>query len=154
MKDRKLRIVWSVAWAVAAVLLIVLWVRSYWREYVVYGPITSSSAYSVNSLRGAAIFRAYSVSTKWPQATNSFPVLDPALFGPGQSVDNTFGFEVGPMVGGGWVALVPYLFLVSLSVIVGVTPWLRWSRRFSLRTLLIATTLIAVGLGLIVWAAK
>jgi hypothetical protein len=30
-------------------------------------------------------------------------------------------------------------------------PWTRWSRRFTLRTLLIATTLVAVVLGLIVW---
>ena len=32
MKFRKLRIAWSVVWGVAAVLLIVLWVRSYWRH--------------------------------------------------------------------------------------------------------------------------
>ena len=30
MKNRKLRIVWSVAWGIVAVLLVVLWVRSYW----------------------------------------------------------------------------------------------------------------------------
>src|SRR6185436_13829213 len=30
MKYRKLRIAWSVFWGLAAVLLIVLWVRSYW----------------------------------------------------------------------------------------------------------------------------
>ena len=30
MKYRKLRIAWSVAWGVVAVLLCVLWVRSYW----------------------------------------------------------------------------------------------------------------------------
>src|SRR4051794_36442298 len=30
MKFRKLRIAWSVAWGVACVLLILLWVRSYW----------------------------------------------------------------------------------------------------------------------------
>src|SRR4051812_13876178 len=30
MRFRKLRIAWSVFWGVAAVLLIVLWVRSYW----------------------------------------------------------------------------------------------------------------------------
>ena len=29
MKHRKLRIAWSVVWGIAAVLLIVLWVRSY-----------------------------------------------------------------------------------------------------------------------------
>jgi hypothetical protein len=31
MKHRKLRIAWSVAWGVIAVLLVALWVRSYWR---------------------------------------------------------------------------------------------------------------------------
>jgi hypothetical protein len=30
MKRRKLRIEWSVAWGITAVLLIVLWIRSYW----------------------------------------------------------------------------------------------------------------------------
>src|SRR6187200_769128 len=30
MRFRKLRIAWSVFWALACVLLIVLWVRSYW----------------------------------------------------------------------------------------------------------------------------
>ena len=30
MRFRKLRIAWSVAWGVWRVLLIVLWVRSYW----------------------------------------------------------------------------------------------------------------------------
>src|SRR5262245_51891917 len=30
MKHRKLRIAWSVAWGLLAVLLCVLWVRSYW----------------------------------------------------------------------------------------------------------------------------
>jgi hypothetical protein len=29
MKHRKLRIAWSVAWGIAAVLLIVLWARTY-----------------------------------------------------------------------------------------------------------------------------
>src|SRR4051812_4134346 len=32
MEYLKLRIAWSVVWAVAAVLLMVLWVRSYWRS--------------------------------------------------------------------------------------------------------------------------
>ena len=35
MKYRKLRIAWSVAWGVMAVLVCVMWVRSYWRgDYV------------------------------------------------------------------------------------------------------------------------
>ena len=45
------------------------------------------------------------------------------------------------------------LFATRVTVLVAsrcrAFPWLRW--RFSLRTLLIATTLVAVVLGLIVW---
>src|SRR6476620_3231066 len=31
MRHRKLRVAWSVVWGVVAVLLVVLWVRSYWQ---------------------------------------------------------------------------------------------------------------------------
>ena len=40
MRLRKLRIVWSVAWGVAAILLVVLWVRGYWRYQRVYFQVT------------------------------------------------------------------------------------------------------------------
>ncbi len=43
---------------------------------------------------------------------------------------------------------LPTLLFATLAAV----PWLPWSNRFSLRTLLIATTLVAVVLGLIVWA--
>jgi len=39
--------------------------------------------------------------------------------------------------------------VMSFGLAIGIGPWLRW--RFSLRTLLITTTLVAVVLGLIVW---
>ena len=45
-------------------------------------------------------------------------------------------------------------FPVLLSIMLAVAPWIRLSKRFSLRTLLIATTLVAVVLGLVVWAAR
>src|SRR5690348_12392415 len=38
MKHRKLRIAWSVVWGTVAVLLVALWVRSYWRwDQIAYG---------------------------------------------------------------------------------------------------------------------
>jgi hypothetical protein len=43
----------------------------------------------------------------------------------------------------------PHWFAVALVGVIAVAPWLRW--RFGLRTLLIATTLIAVGLGIVIW---
>jgi hypothetical protein len=50
----------------------------------------------------------------------------------------------------GWVVWSPHWFLSALAATFAIVPWihkLRW--RFSLRTLLIATTLVAVGLGTI-----
>ena len=44
---------------------------------------------------------------------------------------------------------MPYWSLVVSVSFPAVIPWIRW--RFSLRTLLIVTTLVAVVLGLIVW---
>jgi hypothetical protein len=48
----------------------------------------------------------------------------------------------------------PYLFRQSLHVLsiatLAIVPWIKWSQRFSLRTLLFATTLVAVVLGLVV----
>jgi hypothetical protein len=46
----------------------------------------------------------------------------------------------------------PYYSLVVLAASFVGLPWFRY--RFSLRTLLIATTLIAMVLGLIVWAVR
>src|SRR4051794_17100143 len=59
MKYRKLRIAWSVAWGVAAVLLCVLWVRSYYYEDWLVGGLTRSQSFNVvstNSQLGLTIF--------------------------------------------------------------------------------------------------
>ena len=56
---------------------------------------------------------------------------------------------------GSLLSIVPIQFGANHSCVArdcGVAPWLRW--RFSLRTLLIATTLVAVVLGLIVWSVR
>jgi hypothetical protein len=47
---------------------------------------------------------------------------------------------------------VPHCLTVLFVSALATLPWLRW--RFSLRTLLIATTLVAAVLGLVVWAAR
>lgn len=47
---------------------------------------------------------------------------------------------------------MPYWLSLPLLIAVVVAGWLPW--QFSLRSLLITTTLVAVGLGLIVWASQ
>jgi hypothetical protein len=47
---------------------------------------------------------------------------------------------------------LPFWFLVLFAATMAGIPWLRW--RFSLRTLLIATALVAVGLGVVIYRVK
>lgn len=55
--------------------------------------------------------------------------------------------------GKGWK--FPMWLLVAAAVVGAALPWLPWwSTRFSLRTLLIVTTLIAVGLALVMYFAR
>jgi hypothetical protein len=53
-----------------------------------------------------------------------------------------------------WMVKAPHLFLMLFPAAMAMGPWIRWSRRFTLRTLLIATTLVAVVLGAIVYAVR
>jgi hypothetical protein len=148
MRFRKLRIAWSVGWGILAVLLTVLWVRSYWRvDFMRLGEdrVCMSIDGSVHTL--CVIFG---------------PSFGGTLF----SRDHVFRFNLGtpkysllgvgydPFEYGTW-AVVPHWFLVLLFATIGTyafTPWLHW--HFSLRTLLIATTLLAVVLGVAVWTAR
>jgi len=68
---------------------------------------------------------------------------------------HTFGAATAMLQGGGPV--IPYWFLVGAAAGISASPW--WSavvrvRGYSLRTMLIATTLICVALGLGVWLAS
>jgi hypothetical protein len=55
----------------------------------------------------------------------------------------------------GFHIAVPHWFLIMVSATIAAIPLAPWLRlRFSLRTLLLATTLIAVVLGIIVWMSR
>jgi hypothetical protein len=54
-------------------------------------------------------------------------------------------FQLGLRTKPDWV-------VAGLCVAISFVPWLPWPRQFSLRALLIATTFIAVALGLVVWS--
>ena len=143
MRFRKLRIAWSVFWGLAAVLLLVLCVRSYWR---------------VNGLNVSGGHR-YALFCGCLFIDETFFIANP---GPTASQHKLLGYSVlhvvvnhgqaKPYAKGTKLPLWPLVTIVAVFPIapwILVIPWLRW--RFSLRTLLIATTLVAVVLGLIVW---
>jgi hypothetical protein len=153
MKYRKLRIAWSVAWGVVAVLLAVLCVRSYWWLDSVWR-YTPTGGMRLDSLCGKIIFKVASVSGQVATVvvdTKSTKHMIPA------GGDAYFGikFYLGFLLrreANGFALFIPYWFLTLLAIAFAPLSWLRW--RFGLRTLLIATTLVAVVLGLVVYASR
>lgn len=134
-----LRIVWSVGCGIACVLLIVLWVRSYWQyDYLYLG-----RGRALMSMRGDV--HTCSMGGQIPLPRWSVSTTPLVLTGP-----HTYSFlGIGYSPGAWPPATIPDWLPTLLFVSLAALPWLRW--RFRLRTLLIATTLVALMLGLIVY---
>jgi hypothetical protein len=131
MKHRKLRIAWSVAWGLIAVLLVVLWVRSLDNIHMI-----PPSDYQMVVGHGRIYFGRADDKPERRQYFNADFINDEGrqesvliAIDPARSLD------------------VRVIGAIAFALV--VVPWLRF--RFSLRTLLIATTLVAVVLGLSVY---
>jgi hypothetical protein len=161
MRFRKLRIAWSVGCAIACVLLIVLWIHSY--RYQDYYAGWVSKSRSVSSLSengwfevGSTRFDIYKMDESevgqlpaW-EATSNLVEVDP-IFGPPVGRPHKWRWASFNSRNKSYLQVwIPCWFPVVITAVVGGLPWLSKARRFSLRTLLIATTLVAVVLGLIV----
>lgn len=147
---RKLRIAVSAFFGALTLALCVLWVRSYWLCDDFSLGISGGPGYKVISLRGEIGASRYqsregAVSVGWRHATVA-PDKLPQLSSRGQSRLLGFAFTVPYLI------VVPQWFLMAVSMSTVLAPWFPYSSRFSVRALLIATTLIAAVLGLAVWA--
>src|SRR5687768_2482212 len=151
-----LRIAVTALCVTVGALLVALWVRSYWWYDLAYCPLDSTPRMlNVRSYKGRITISAYVqrfdrtgwFHTGWgieSTASNRFSRPRTTVAVPWYDSDKY----------GGYVRFPHWLLLLAVAVIGCVTasPWLRW--RFSLRTLLIATTLVAVLLGAIGCAIK
>jgi hypothetical protein len=147
MRFRKLRIAWSVGIAILCVLLIALWVRSYWRLQILEER-TGLQAGQISSVKGRIAIAILDQRTTTTLGRSYLSV------GAGDAAD----WRKGRVLGFAYyddrsiTALVaPHWLPAFLCSALAVIPWISRSWRFSLRTLLIATTLVAVGLGLVAW---
>ena len=152
MKYRKLRIAWSVFWSIAAVLLIVLGVRSYWR-YDLMRRVTRWSTKLVHtevcSECGSIGFTVedalYRIDLQALQVRHwgheSYPSGGRMRPGWNPTQDPRF-----PMPSFRYHIVLPHWLLAFLLAAFAAVPWMR----FSLRTLLIATTRVAMVLGALV----
>ncbi len=161
MRFRKLRITWTVFCGIACVLLIALWVRSQRSVDLFFAPIGGKWCLMMGSIPGAC-----GVSI----VNNSGSPVDPVWRSESTTSDkwwNEMGKNGRPFssrVWGGFLyahkssntgIIIPYWFLIPVALCLSAIPWIPQLRfRFSLLTLLIATTLVAVVLGLVVWLAR
>jgi hypothetical protein len=152
MRFRKLRIAWTAAWAVAAVLLCVLWVRSEYRADYFRWRVSSTSGVTVFSAKGRIKCLAGEMNnrfqTEWFSiGHNRVYQLD--VFAEGLGFDAVaedrtaraglvrYGFKI------------PLWLPIMLCATISAMPWARhYKWRFSLRTLLLAMTGIAALLGI------
>jgi hypothetical protein len=149
VRFRKLRIASSVFWGIICLLVIVLWVRSYYGKDSINGCIPPVGFYFDtfhNVLRLGEWKNNEIVSFQWSYYSDkarkyfdqNYPEIT-SVYYPHVVRGSIQNFQI----------LVPYWSLELLFAAIAAAPWVRWSKRFSLRTLLIATTLVAVVLGII-----
>ncbi len=158
MKYRKLRIAWSVVWGLAAVLLVVLWVRSFFRfdKFGCEWISTISSESGIHSWRGGLEVFHWQFQPITPMSSHLFWRTELKWAPLIRTIDTTttpqsFEWKSWPS---GWILRFPVWVLLLAVATVALLPWIHklgYARRFSLRTLLIATTLVAAVLGIIVW---
>jgi hypothetical protein len=156
---RYIRIAVTALSLTACVLLIALWVRSYW----IADGFASANSWAVVSLRGellvsvldnSGVGGGFEVGYGAAKINEEFDSWN--LYAVATPTWNVFFARGGALPG--WFHLVAVKFLtlliIPLVIALSTCPWIHWSRRFSLRTLLIATTLVAVLLGVIVAAGR
>jgi hypothetical protein len=140
----------------ACVLLIALWVRSYWWADAFWHRPAETIAFRVMSDEGGMTFLTvkdislrvmgdppalgFSHRNYWyegySRATSGASTFTKVFRGFHDRARSTWQ--------------IPHWLLVVLAASTGALPWTaRWGWRFSLRALLIATTLVAVGLGIV-----
>jgi hypothetical protein len=147
MKYRKLRIAWSVVCGIACVLLITLSVRSYWWVEGARAPLSATRSFQFGTLPGLLAVGMRNVPGE-PFMVDRRQTADWRKLHSGPS--QLWGGVI--MRQSDNVVYLPLWILVVVSGAVCAKPLVRQlPKRFTTRTLLIATTLVALALGVIVW---
>jgi hypothetical protein len=133
-------------------LLIVLCGRSYWHWDTIWGSIGAHKSICAQSLGGRIAVLTFPYSVPWEIGSSNRnetwqnAILKHAQIGREHGILSATGEHL--------VFAIRDLHLTPGLLALTIAPWIPWSKRFTLRILLIATTLIAIALGLAAWAAK
>ena len=154
---KHLRFSFSFACAILCLSIFAMWTRSYhWWDSVQWA-FKPKQGVIIGSQSGGAFLEYFDVSgtqlmpPRWRVVVNPSPNTD---FFPIGGMDGGFaGFlsHIGPS---GFLIGVPYWGLILTTIALASIPWVPWKRRFSLRAMLIAMTIVAAALGVIVLFAQ
>src|SRR5262245_14720252 len=137
MRFRKLRIAWSVVWGLLAVLLIVLWVRSYWWRDIVE-KLTASQRFQIESRTGRISFWQFNPGAGFRRPPEYLPLLLKAgSIGQFYSrcpvalaSQRSYWNQASTMAFGRFgtesqrVTFIPYWFPALISATLATLPWL------------------------------
>jgi hypothetical protein len=133
----------------ACVLLIALWVRSYWWADGIIRGTTSNKTFTFIASSYGAIEACSQIEPNLTGLPAKFRNRWGHFSVKARPVNQQFDWTAnGREIRIEFPTWVPAILAVSLAA----APWIRW--RFSLRTLLIATTLIAVVMGMVIYLAR
>jgi hypothetical protein len=138
---RLLRIAVSAVCGILCLLLISLWVRSYGNRELLFtapGVVCLSTQGVIMTIRMPVYEDEVGLA------------ISPSEGRPIEPSDSNLGFYAHAWSPSFWIIQLPHWLSVLLAAGLAAAPWIHRSRRFSLRTLLLATTLAAVVLRLVV----
>lgn len=146
---RRVRIAATVFFGVVAVTLGVLWITSYWRFVTGQGRFAELRSIAFYALDGSATLSTVRDNYVWKIESwdaTGFPAMRQVR---DRSLAYTFRI---PSNSSAVTIQLPLWFPALACGLFAAAPWLRY--RFSLRTMLFATTLVAVVLGLVGYAVR
>lgn len=140
---KQLRIAFSAVCGIACVLLIVLWVRSYWQT----DAINLGARWGVISENGKLAMLEIVTEKAHKSRWLFLGIERRQLEFPPENYFLGFGYTPPPY---SLDVFAPHWFFILVFATFAMAPWIHWSKRFSLRTLLIAMTVIAMILGTVI----
>lgn len=146
MRFRRRRLTWSVFLGVLCMIVISLWVRSYWYQDLVTYSFSTGHRVAIGSNRG----NVYVIHRIW-QPDGGQAVRYGWQYGNGAAQEYHLMSDWTPLPP--WTKIVvPHVFLLVAIALAACFPWIRY--RFSLRALLIVMTAVSVALALIVGLSR
>jgi hypothetical protein len=145
---RRLLNIASIVCLVLCVALMGMWVRSYWVEdFCEWSSQTRN--YGMFSDNGrVGLQRAEFFAGQFVFHFGELPARD--AINSSFVAQSKLGMSLATWQHG-WFASISYAWVLLILGVAATSPWLPWSNRFSLRTLLVATTVLAVVLGMSAW---